>query len=154
MNIIHKFIPKNPINDATLERIKERVKHAVEVFGEIYFDLKMFEKYKLDDISHYYIKYYSRQRAPRLSGDAYQQGYAKVRIDELDTRDEKLIRALTICPDRSALKDLLYPLCYIIMLLTDYIGIKDTRSGLQRIDSGIYTHLSNLPAENCRSVKM
>ena len=83
-------------------------KHAVEVFGEIYFDLKMFEKYKLNDISHYYIKYYSRQRAPRLSGDAYQQGYAKVRIDELDTRDEKLIRALTICPDRSALKDLLY----------------------------------------------
>ena len=36
MNFIHKFIPKNPINDATLERIKERVKHAVEVFGKNY----------------------------------------------------------------------------------------------------------------------
>ena len=83
-------------------------KHAIEILGQIYYDLKPFEKYKLDDISHYYIKYYSRRRAPKADGDAYQMGYANVRIEELDTRDENLIRALTICPDRAALKDLLF----------------------------------------------
>ena len=36
MDFIHKFIPKNPINDATLERIKDRVKQAVEVFAKNY----------------------------------------------------------------------------------------------------------------------
>jgi len=36
MDFIHKFIPKNPINDATLERIKDRVKTAVEVFAKNY----------------------------------------------------------------------------------------------------------------------
>jgi hypothetical protein len=83
-------------------------KHALEILGQIYYDLKPHEKYKLDDVSHYYVKYYSRRRAPRADGDAYQMGYAAVRIDELDTRDESLIRAQTVCPDRAALKDLLF----------------------------------------------
>ena len=56
----------------------------------------------------YYVKYYSRRRAPRADGDAYQLGYAAVRMEELDTRDESLIRAQTVCPDRAALKDLLF----------------------------------------------
>lgn len=83
-------------------------KHALEILGQIYYDLKPHEKYKLDDVSHYYVKYYSRRRAPRADGDAYQLGYAAVRMEELDTRDESLIRAQTVCPDRAALKDLLF----------------------------------------------
>lgn len=36
MNIIHKIIPKNPINNQTLDKIKERVKEVLKVFGDYY----------------------------------------------------------------------------------------------------------------------
>ena len=84
-------------------------KQAVEILGKIYYDLKPFEKYKLNDISHYYIKYYNRWRAPRLDdGNAYQMGYAATRMNELETKDNEVIRAHTVCPDRDALKELLF----------------------------------------------
>lgn len=83
-------------------------RHAVEILGQIYYDMKPFEKYKMDDVSHYFIKYYSRRRVPHTDGDGYQLTYANIRIEDLDTRDESLIRALTICRDRAALKDLLF----------------------------------------------
>lgn len=86
----------------------------VEKFGRIYYDLKPFEKYKLDDIDHYYIKFYSRWRSPHPKDDKeYQLEYTKVRMEELDTEDDELIRAHTVCPDRDALKDLLFAYYYL-----------------------------------------
>lgn len=29
-------------------------KHAIEILGQVYYDLRVYEKYKLDDVSHYY----------------------------------------------------------------------------------------------------
>ncbi len=84
-------------------------KHAIEILGQIYYDLRIYEKYKLDDVSHYYVKFYSRNRITSLNDqNAYQMSYANLRVGELDTRDESLIRAHTICPDRAALNDLLF----------------------------------------------
>lgn len=84
-------------------------KRAIEVLGQTYYDLKPFEKYKLDDVPHYYVKYYNRHRVSSSGdGDTYQMNYAQYRVRELDTRDENEIRALTVCPDRSALQDLLF----------------------------------------------
>ena len=86
----------------------------VEKFGRIYYDLKPFEKYKLDDIDHYYIKFYSRWRSPHPKDDKeYQLEYTNVRMEELDTEDDELIRAHTVCPDRDALKDLLFAYYYL-----------------------------------------
>ena len=86
----------------------------VEKFGRIYYDLKPFEKYKLDDIDHYYIKFYSRWRSPHPKDDKeYQLEYTKGRMEELDTEDDELIRAHTVCPDRDALKDLLFAYYYL-----------------------------------------
>ncbi|MDO5455350.1 MAG: hypothetical protein Q4F25_00380 [Eubacteriales bacterium] len=84
-------------------------RRAVEILGQTYYDLKQFEKYKLDDVAHYFVKYYGRNRAPRSSeGDAYQMIYTDIRMEDLDTHDEKILRAHTICPDRAALKELLF----------------------------------------------
>ena len=86
----------------------------VEKFGRIYYDLKQFEKYKLDDIDHYYIKFYSRWRSPHPKDDKeYQLEYTRIRMEELDTEDDELIRAHTVCPDRDALKDLLFAYYYL-----------------------------------------
>jgi len=36
MDIIHKFIPKNPINNTTMDKITERAKDVLKVFGDNY----------------------------------------------------------------------------------------------------------------------
>ena len=83
-------------------------KHALEILGQTYYDMKTYERYKMGDISHYFVKYYSRRRVPHTEGASNERRYAGVRVDELDTTDESLIRAHTICPDREALQDLLF----------------------------------------------
>lgn len=90
---------------------KEKV---VEKFGKIYYDLKPFEKYKLDDVEHYFVKFFNRWRSPRLSdGREYQLEYAKLRTRDLETDDPEVIRAYTKCPDRDALRDLLFAYYYL-----------------------------------------
>lgn len=93
---------------------EEDREEVVEKFGKIYYDLKPFEKYKLDDVEHYYVKFYSRWKAPHpKDSKEFQIEYAKIRIEELDTEDKGAIRAHTLCPDRDALKDLLFAYYYL-----------------------------------------
>ena len=88
--------------------------HVARVFAQIYYDLRPFEKYKLDRLSHYYIKYYSRQKANHQKhGREYIQSYAHLRAGELDNQDPEEIHACTICPDWEALEDLLFAYYYV-----------------------------------------
>ena len=87
---------------------------VISILGQIHFDLKPYEKWKLDDIDHYYIKNYSRGRAVR-KGDprANMMELAKLRESELDETDPGIIRAHTICHDREAIRNLLFGYYYI-----------------------------------------
>lgn len=87
---------------------------VARVFAQIYYDLRPFEKYKLDNVSHYYIKYYSRWNANRQKhGKEYIQNYAQLRADELNSDDPTKIRACTVCPDKDAVEDLLFAYYYV-----------------------------------------
>ena len=87
---------------------------VVKIFGQIYYDLKPYEKYKLDDISHYYVKFYNRGRVQHLDDSkAYQMAYANERIEELTTTDPETVKGHTLCPDTEALRDLLFSYYYI-----------------------------------------
>ena len=89
-------------------------KAVIPLLARIYYDLKPFEKYKFDDISHYFVKYYDRYRVPRLNDPkTFQMEYAKIRISELANTDSETIKAHTICPDTDALKDLLFSYYYL-----------------------------------------
>lgn len=93
---------------------EENREDVLQKLGKIYYDLKPFEKYKLDDVEHYYIKFYSRWRAPHTKDNkTYQGDYANVRINEIDTDDEELICAHTLCTDREALRELLFAYYYL-----------------------------------------
>jgi len=82
---------------------------ALSVFAGIYNDLKPFEKYKLDHIGHYFVKFYGRDRADRApDSDGRQQSYVRLRMSDLDADDPEIMRAYTVCPDREALGNLLY----------------------------------------------
>lgn len=86
----------------------------IEKLGRIYYELKPFEKYKLDDVEHYYIKFYSRWRTPHIKDNKeYLIEYTNTRMNELDTDDRELIRAHTLCKDRDALRDVLFAYYYV-----------------------------------------
>ena len=111
----HDFVDRGFFYYSDGERTR---KLALEVFAQVYNELKPYEKYKLEkDVSHYFVKYLNRRKAPRSSdGDVYQMGYAAVRIAEMNSHDPKQIRPLSICDDRTALQNLLfayYHLCDI-----------------------------------------
>ena len=59
--------------------------------------------------------------------------YANLRVEELDTRDEGLIRAHTICPDRSALNDLLFAYYHIGAIRNSTNHATDEYSGFYTI---------------------
>ena len=87
----------------------------MKIFGQIYFDLKPHEKFKIEeDTEHYYIKYYNRFKAShQKKGNEYFQDLAKARVSELDTENPGEIRAHTVCKDRSALENLLFSYYYL-----------------------------------------
>ena len=93
---------------------EENREEVVEKFGKLYYDLKPFEKYKLDDIDHYFTKFYGRWRAPHPKDSrVFQLEYAKIRVQELEADDSEVIRAYSICPDKEALRDLLFAYYYL-----------------------------------------
>lgn len=93
---------------------EDNIEQVARVFAQLYYDLRPFEKYKLDNLSHYYIKYYNRWKANRQKhGKEYIQNYAQLRADELNSNDPKEIRACTVCPDKDAVEDLLFAYYYV-----------------------------------------
>ena len=87
---------------------------AVRILGEIYYALKAAEKHKFRDVDHYYIKFYSRRRVVQQDNKKmYQMSYTRTRIRELSTEEDDLIRALTVCPDKNALSELLFSYYYL-----------------------------------------
>ncbi len=93
---------------------EENREQVARIFGQIYYDLRPFEKYKLDHPSHYYIKYYNRQKASHQKhGKEYIQDYAHLRAEELNNQNPEEIRACTICPDKDAVEDLLFAYYYV-----------------------------------------
>ena len=106
------FVRRGIYYYADSEETKEK---AVKILGSILYDLKPFEKYKIeDDVSHYFIKFYGRGRGARTQ-DAVeaQRRYARLRIQDLDTDDPGTIRAITACPDTELLGSLLYAYYYL-----------------------------------------
>lgn len=93
---------------------EEKREETARIFAQIYYDLRSYEKYKLDDVSHYFVKFYNRQKASRQKhGREYVQSYARVRAAELDTETPGELRAYTACPDRGAVEDLLFAYYYL-----------------------------------------
>ena len=88
---------------------KESKENAVRLFGNIFYEFKPYEKYKLDDVEHYFLKFYGRWRIGRTSSSLeMQQKYTRLRIQDLDNTDPEIITAFTVCPDRELLSSLIF----------------------------------------------
>lgn len=88
---------------------------VLRVLGQAYYDLKPYEKWKItSSVEHYYIKNYSaihmaRKGDPRSS----QMEVAKGRVMEVDNKEIDGIVAHSICPDKDALRNLLFAYYYV-----------------------------------------
>lgn len=114
LTLIESRAPRDFVHNGIyyyLDSDEDREK-VVSIFGEIYYNLRHFEKYKLDDIDHYFVKFYGRDRTDKMdikgSGIPFQRAYAEVRISDLDIDDEAVIRAHTLCSDKETLYGLLF----------------------------------------------
>ena len=116
---------------------EENREHVARIFGQIYYDLRPFEKYKLNELSHYYIKYYNREKSNHQKhGKEYIQSYARLRIEELDNQNPEEIRAWTVCPDKGAVEDLLFAYYYIG-------DVRNQTNHAEQTYDGFYTIMSD-----------
>lgn len=82
---------------------------VLDIFGQAQCDLKSSEKYKLNDVAHYFVKFYGRARMP-FSNSATQRSreYVKLRMADLNADDGSILQAFSRVPDRMDLYNLLY----------------------------------------------
>jgi len=87
----------------------ESAHRARNFFINRYRKLLPFEKYRLEDLSHYFIKILGRNRVPRkVPRKERQNYYAAMRVKDLTEAAEfDFIPAFTICDDKEALENLL-----------------------------------------------
>jgi len=87
----------------------ESAHRARNFFINRYRKLLPFEKYRLEDLSHYFIKILGRNRVPReVPREERQNYYAAMRVKDLTEAAEfDFIPAFTICDDKEALENLL-----------------------------------------------
>lgn len=105
---------------------------VVKIFAQCYYDLRPFEKYKLEDVPHYYIKYYNRDKTNRLKhGREHVQDYAQVRANEIGVRAPGGICACTVCPDKNAVRDLLFAYYYVGEIRNQTNHAMETFDGFQ-----------------------
>ncbi len=106
------FVRRGIYYYADSEESKEK---AVRIFGGILYDLKPFEKYKIEeDIDHYFIKFYGRARGSRTSDLVEaQRRYAHLRTQDLSTDDPNVLKAFSACPDSELIGSLLYAYYYL-----------------------------------------
>ena len=88
---------------------KEAKAEVIEILGQIYCDLRPFEKYRLRDVDHFFIKMYGRRRTSRTDdNERHQREYTDLRISDLHNTDEEVVTAYTLCEDTDLLRNLLY----------------------------------------------
>lgn len=85
---------------------------VINKFALIRADLKSHEGYVMEDIEHYFVKYYGRRRLDnrRVRGPRV---YGLLRYEDLDEESPEIIKAYTKCEEKESVKNLLYAYYHI-----------------------------------------
>ncbi len=94
------------------EKDKEEIKR---LFAQQRLQLKPYEYYKIDNISHFFIKTYNRlkTRGRGARGEDSQHVYAVLRTQSVGNKDSSQITGLTACDSTETLQNLLYSYYHI-----------------------------------------
>lgn len=131
LTLIESNAPESLVNAGVFyycgsEAQKEQVIHLLALQR---LELKPYEYYKIDDISHYFIKNYDRARVKYLSGrnDDQQKVYAELRVSSVMNTDPELITGLTACDSMDTLQNVLYA----------YYHLSEVRNKISHADAGV-----------------
>ena len=113
------------------------------LLAEIRAGMKPFEYWQMDDVDHFFLKYYIRRgnmKGP--AGEDPQRTYAKHRLKGLESTDVRYITAYTACDDMDLLENVLYSYYHIgdIRNLTNHAESRegeDTRLIVDEKDDSI-----------------
>ena len=85
---------------------------VINKFALVRADLKPHEGYLMEDIEHYFVKYYGRRRLDnrRVRGPRV---YGQLRYEDLDEESPDIIKAYTKCEEKESVKNLLYAYYHI-----------------------------------------
>jgi len=89
------------------------VGHVTQLLAQQRLQLKPYEYYKMDEISHYFVKYYDRGRVGRGAGSDPQAVYAALRTQSVENKEPNLITGFTACDSLQTLNNLLYAYYHI-----------------------------------------
>ena len=85
----------------------EEKQHITDLLGSLWNDLRPFDRWKMDDIDHYFIKTYKIYKHPPKTLEN-RRSNARDLLTLLDNTDPDIITAYTVCDDRQALEDLIF----------------------------------------------
>lgn len=125
---------------------EESAHRARNYFINRYRELKPFEKFRLEDLSHYFVKVVGRTRVPRTDDKTKRQElYSALRVEDIDTGAERdYLPVFTACNDKEALRKLLlsYFLISDIRNLTNHASTV-VSDRLAKIREGVENFIRN-----------
>jgi hypothetical protein len=130
LTIIESLAPNNLVDRGIFYYCdsEEEKQKVISILGEYYAELKPFEKWKLDNISHYFIKNFGRGKTPRGGSIQQQQkAFAEYRVSTIGSDDPAVLAGYSLCEDREALTNLLFSY-YYIGAVRNYLNHADTRT--------------------------
>ena len=107
-------------------------------------DLSPHEYWKMNDIDHYYVKYYTRKGKNGGGKEDVSRSYASTRAAQIDNDDPDKITAYSLCDDREAVENLLYA----------YYHISDIRNKLNHAEEGDNEETRLIVDEKDDSIRM
>ncbi len=106
-----EFIEKGIFYYLDSEEEKEKV---LRIFSECFNALEPHQRYQMNDLSHYFVKFYGRRNVRvRGSQRQVQKGYADYRFSTIGSDDPGTMTAHTLSSDPEAVHDLLFAYYYL-----------------------------------------
>ena len=129
LTLIEAHAPANLVNDGifTTATTRHRREEITRLFALQRLELKPYEYYKMDDLSHYFIKNYDRGsvRFNGSRGEDRHLGYAAMRAHSIDKPDPAKINGHTACDSIETVQNVLYA----------YFHLGEVRNKISHADS-------------------
>ena len=106
-----EFIDKGIFYYMDSEDEREKV---LRLLSDCFNDLEPYQRYQMNDISHYFVKFYGRRNIyVRGSQRQIQKGYADYRFSTIGNEDPEIMTGHTLSNDPEAVRDLLFAYYYL-----------------------------------------
>lgn len=91
---------------------EEEKPHVTDLFAHAWNEMKPYERWKMEDIDHYFVKYYRFFKHPPKTLE-FQRDNARDLLTCLENTNPDFVTGYTVCDDRQALEDLIFAYLHV-----------------------------------------